>query len=157
MGSSLQAPVICITKLSSWWTNQKKCRILWSLWFSEMHTLLIQHYSSADCWRVNIIHKAVSIIQQIRSNPQKPPRACVLKGIRKHVNPTLQWGSRNWWEIIEWEKARIDEPRILERITRHLHASLNTPAIRRVWSVLWSWSALLPRKFMGKRGGTVSF
>ena len=26
-------------------------------------------------------------------------------------------GIQNWWEIIEWEKARIDELRILERIT----------------------------------------
>ena len=76
-------------------------------------------------------HKAVSIIQQIRSNPQTPPRAHVLKGIRKHVNPTLQWVSRNWWEIIiiEWEKARIDEPRILERITNEeLENMLQTPA-----------------------------
>ena len=73
--------------------------------------------------------KAVTIIQQIRSKPQKPPRARVLKGIRKHVNPILQWGSRNWWEIIEWEKARIHEPRILERITNEeLENMLQTPA-----------------------------
>ena len=37
--------------------------------------------------------------------------------------------SRNWWEIIDWEKARIDEPRILKRITNEeLEKMLQTPA-----------------------------
>ena len=95
-------------------------------YFADPALLLCSMLESEDN---TLRHKAVSIIQQIKSKPQTPPRAHVLKGIRKHVNPTLQWGSRNWWEIIELEKARIDEPRILERITNdELENMLQTPA-----------------------------
>ena len=76
------------------------------------------HYYSATCWR-----------PKIRSKPAKPPRSCVCKGIRKQITPllVLMWGSRYWWGIIDWESARVDEPRILQRLTDDSE-ELHTPA-----------------------------
>ena len=106
--------------------NIAKPVIQQNAYFADPALLLCSMLESEDN---TLRHKTVSIIKQIRSKPQTPPRAHVIKGIRKHVNPTLQWGSRNWWEIIELEKARIDEPRILERITNdELDNMLQTPA-----------------------------
>ena len=61
--------------------------------------------------------KAVNKIYQIRANPPRPLRAGICKGIRKHVNPTSQWGSRDCWNIIDWDTARVDEPKILHKVT----------------------------------------
>ena len=61
--------------------------------------------------------KAVNKIHQIRANPPRPLRARICKGIRKHVNPTLQWGSRDCWNIIDWDTARVDVPKILHKVT----------------------------------------
>ena len=56
--------------------------------------------------------KAVRKIHQIRANPPKPVRARIGKGTKKQVNPTLQWGSRDWWNTIDWDTERVDEPKI---------------------------------------------
>ena len=61
--------------------------------------------------------KAVSKIHQIRANPPKPVRARIGKGTKKQVNPTLKWGSRDWWNTIDWDTERVDEPKILHKVT----------------------------------------
>ena len=84
-----------------------------SVEYSQART---HHYYSAACWRVKI---RPSNRKLIRSKPMKPPRSCVCKGIRKHINPllVLMWGSRYWWDIIDGESARVDEPRSLQILT----------------------------------------
>ena len=72
--------------------------------------------------------KAVNIINGVRANPPKPPRARVCRGIRKHIIPPLQYESDNWWDIINWDAVKVYEPRILQRISAaEINATCGTP------------------------------
>ena len=61
--------------------------------------------------------KAVSLIKASRLKPVKPPRAKCLRKIRKFQIPPLMWDADNWWEIIDWKKVQIVEPRILKTLS----------------------------------------
>ena len=112
-----------------------------------------------------LMQKSVKKINQIRANPPKPPRARICKGIRKHVIPTLQWGSIDWWNFIDWDTARVDEHKILQKVTSEepeeiLHKPVCFPAFvsfseRRMCCETHQHP--LFRRFAVKRAGIVLF
>ena len=72
--------------------------------------------------------KAVNLIKAVRSKPPKPPRAKVLRKMRKFVIPPLRWDADAWWNIIDWSQVQIVEPSILSRIsTEMLEQACQTP------------------------------
>ena len=61
--------------------------------------------------------KAISIIKTSRSKPPKPPRAKVLRKIRKFQIPLLEWDAEAWCDVIDWSKVKVFEPEILSRLS----------------------------------------
>jgi hypothetical protein len=66
---------------------------------------------------LSVRKRAVELIRTLRKKPQKKPRMKLLQGIRKLMVPPLQWSAESWVDIINWKKATVSEPYILERLT----------------------------------------
>ena len=74
--------------------------------------------------------KAINLIKKFRKNPPKPPKNKHLKGIRKHVIPNLNWNAKNWWDMIDWRKIKIVEPKIIQQLsTEELEDIIHTPKL----------------------------
>lgn len=74
--------------------------------------------------------KAVDIIKKLKANPPKKPRMKVLRGIRALKVPLLQWNASSWVEIIDWDKASVHVPFIIECLTDdELEATLLKPHV----------------------------
>jgi len=65
----------------------------------------------------SIRNKALEVIRKLREKPPKKPRAKVLRGIRSHKNPVLQWTASSWIDIIDWKKTSLHLPAIIERLS----------------------------------------
>ena len=84
--------------------------------------------SMLACDQEEVRTKAVNIINGFRAKPPKPPRAKFCRKIRKFTIPLLQWDSETWWDIIDWGKVSVFEPRILSRIdTESLEQAISNP------------------------------
>ena len=65
----------------------------------------------------SIRNKALEVVRKLREKPPKKPRAKVLRGIRSHKNPVLQWTASSWIDIIDWKKTSLHLPAIIERLS----------------------------------------
>ena len=65
-------------------------------YFAHPSTMLCAGLSSEES---SVRRKEVNLIRDIRKKPPKPPRAKVLKKVRKYKIPPLQWDSEHWWDI----------------------------------------------------------
>ena len=83
-------------------------------YFAEPGVLLCSMLESDN---KDVKSKAIDILKSVRSKPPKPPQAKALKGIRKFKIPDLKWEAENWWEIIDWGKIQVHEPKILSNIS----------------------------------------
>ena len=61
--------------------------------------------------------KAFSLIKATRLELYKPPREKVLRSMRQFQISALNWDAENWWDIIDWSKVQIVEPKILSNIS----------------------------------------
>ena len=61
--------------------------------------------------------KAISLIKAARLKPAKPPIAKVLRKMRKFEIPVMNWDAEHWWDIIDWSKVQIVEPKILSKLS----------------------------------------
>ena len=96
-------------------------------YFAEPGMMVTCMLSSTDS---NIRKKAVLKIQQVRKKPPKPPRAKLFQGIRKAEVPPLQWDASSWEEMIDWDKAKVFEPFILEKLSdQDISSALDTPVV----------------------------
>ena len=70
----------------------------------------------------------VNLIKAARQKPPKPPKMKVLKGIRKHQVPDLNWEAKCWRDLIDWKKILVWEPRILMKLTlEQVEDAVETP------------------------------
>ena len=65
----------------------------------------------------SIRSKAVETIKKLRSKPPKKPRKKILRGIRSLQVKELNWEAFSWIDIINWKKASVHEPFIIECLT----------------------------------------
>ena len=52
-----------------------------------------------------------------RKKPSKKPRKKILQGMRQLEVPELQWNAIHWSKIIDWNKVKVSEPKIVSDIT----------------------------------------
>ena len=76
----------------------------------------------------SIRSKAVETIKNLRSKPPKKPRKKILRGIRSLQVKKLDWEAFSWIDIIDWKKAGVHEPFIIECLPMEvLDATLAEP------------------------------
>ena len=96
-------------------------------YFAEPGMMLTCMLSSEDD---NIRKKAVRKIQQVRKKPPKPPRAKIFQGIRKFEVPPLQWEASSWEDMIDFDKVKVFEPFILEKLSdQDISSALDSPVV----------------------------
>ena len=83
-----------------------------STYFAEPGIMLTSMLEDQD---VNVRNRCVEKIRKLRSSPPKKTKSKILKGIRKHKIPELNWGASNWTDIIDLDKVKIWEPRIIQK------------------------------------------
>ena len=83
-------------------------------YFAEPGIMLTSMLEDQD---INVRNRGIEKIRKLRSTPPKKPKSKVLKGIRKHEIPELNWGASKWTEIIDLEKVKIHEPRITKKLS----------------------------------------
>ena len=66
---------------------------------------------------VDVRRSGIEMIKKARSKPPKVPKSNFLKGMRKHEIPVLNWNASKWTEIVDLEKVKIWEPRILRKLS----------------------------------------
>ena len=72
--------------------------------------------------------KAVDIVLRLKSKPPKKPRMKVLRSVRALKVPVLQWDATTWVDIIDWSKASVHVPFIIECLSQEeLTAALEKP------------------------------
>ena len=76
----------------------------------------------------NVRSSAVKMIKKGREKPPKPSRMKLLRGVRKHENPALQWSAGSWDKIIDWNKVKVFEPEILKKMSlAKIEGAIDTP------------------------------
>ena len=94
-------------------------------YFAEPGIVLTSMFEDEDA---SVRKLAVDILKNTRLNPPKPPKSKVLKGIRKHVIPSLNWDAMKVTEIIDFDKLKIYEPRILKKLSSEdIESALQNP------------------------------
>ena len=83
-------------------------------YFAHPSTMLCAGLASEES---SVRRKEVNLIRDIRKKPPKPPRAKVLKKVRKYKIPPLQWDSEHWWDIIDWKTTVVHQPAILSKMS----------------------------------------
>ena len=83
-------------------------------YFAEPGIMLTSMLEDQDA---NIRKSGIKIIKKLRSNPPKPPKSKILKGVRKHEIPQLNWNASKWTEIIDLERVKIWEPKIISKLS----------------------------------------
>ena len=72
----------------------------------------------------------VNLIENSRQKPPRPPKRKVLKGIRKHEVPPLNWEAKTWKDLIDWKSITVWEPRIFQKISlEQIQDAVQTPII----------------------------
>ena len=96
-------------------------------YFAEPGMMLTCMLASSD---EAIRKKAVEKIKEVRKKPNKPPKAKLYQGIRKLEVPALQWNADTWDQMIDFEKVKVFEPFILQKLSdQEISSALYKPLI----------------------------
>ena len=96
-------------------------------YFAEPGMMLTCMLASSD---EVIRKKAVEKIKEVRKKPNKPPKAKLYQGIRKLEVPALQWNADTWDQMIDFEKVKVFEPFILQKLSdQEISSALYKPLI----------------------------
>ena len=94
-------------------------------YFAEPGIMLTSMIEDPD---VDVRRSGIEMIKKARSKPPKVPKSNFLKGMRKHEIPVLNWNASKWTEIVDLEKVKIWEPRILRKLSlEQVGAAIDTP------------------------------